>query len=134
MKAYVIYCIIATAMAFAFALCITPVVRILAYKIKALDIPKDARRVHTKTTPRLGGLALWFGFTVTSILFCAITKESIAMWIGATLIAIIGVFDDRFGVPALLKLFLQTAVTMKATAQTTTSRFTRQQQVTTPLP
>ncbi len=110
MKAYIIYCIIAAGIAAAFSLCITPLVRILAYKIKALDVPRDARRVHKKTTPRLGGLALWFGFTATSILFCAITKESIAMWVGATLIAVIGVFDDRFGIPALLKLFLQTAV------------------------
>ncbi len=110
MKAYIIYCIIAAGIAAAFSLCITPIVRILAYKIKALDIPRDARRVHTKTTPRLGGLALWFGFTATSILFCAITKESIAMWIGATLIAVIGIFDDRFGVPAIPKFLLQIAV------------------------
>lgn len=110
MKIYVIYCIIAAVMASAFTVCITPLVRILAYKMKALDIPRDGRRMHTKTTPLLGGLGIWFGFTVTSILFCAITKESIAMWVGGTLMVLVGVVDDRFDIYPLLKLLLQVVI------------------------
>lgn len=110
MKAYIIYCIIAAVMAAAFTVCVTPLVRILAYKIKALDVPRDGRRMHTKTTPLLGGLGIWFGFTITSILFCAITKESISMWVGGTLMVLVGVVDDRFDIHPLLKLFLQLTI------------------------
>ena len=110
MKAYVIYCVIAAVMATAFTVCVTPLVRILAYKIKALDVPRDGRRMHTKTTPLLGGLGIWFGFTITSILFCAITKESISMWVGGTLMVLVGVVDDRFDIHPLLKLLLQIVI------------------------
>lgn len=111
MKNYIIYCIIAMAMAATFTVAITPMVRILAYKMRALDVPRDERRMHKKTTPLLGGLALWFGFTITSALFCAITRESTAMWIGGTLIVIVGLLDDRFDIKALPKLLLQIAIT-----------------------
>ena len=37
---------------------VTPLVIKLAYKIGAIDVPKDNRRVHKKPIPRLGGLAI----------------------------------------------------------------------------
>jgi len=110
MNSYVIYCIAAAVIAWAFSFSATPMARIFAYGIGALDVPKDARRVHKKTTPLLGGLAIWFGFTAASVLFCAITKESIAMWTGATALIIVGIIDDRFGMPAVIKFLLQIAV------------------------
>lgn len=110
MKSYIIYCIAAAVIAWAFSFSATPMARIFAYGIKALDVPKDERRVHKKTTPLLGGLAIWFGFTAASVLFCAITKESVSMWIGSTLIVIVGVIDDRFGISAMLKFLLQIAI------------------------
>ena len=36
---------------------LTPYAKRLAYKIGAIDIPKDNRRVHKKPIPSLGGLA-----------------------------------------------------------------------------
>ena len=68
MNSYVIYCIAAAVIAWAFSFSATPMARIFAYGIGALDVPKDARRVHKKTTPLLGGLAIWFGFTAASVL------------------------------------------------------------------
>ncbi len=38
----------------------------LARKVKALDIPKDKRKIHKKIMPRLGGIAIVAGF----LLFC----------------------------------------------------------------
>ena len=40
----------------------TPVVRVLAQKIGAVDVPKDARRMHDHPIPRMGGLAIFLGF------------------------------------------------------------------------
>lgn len=110
MKTYIIYCIAAAAVAWMLSFIITPLVRIIAYGVGALDIPRDERRMHKKTTPLLGGLAIWFGFTATSVLFCGISRESIAMWAGATLIILTGIIDDRFDMPAIVKFLLQIAI------------------------
>lgn len=69
MKTYVIYCIVAAVVAWIFSFAVTPMVRIFAYRIGAIDVPKDGRRMHKTPTPLLGGLAIWFGFTLTSVLF-----------------------------------------------------------------
>ena len=47
----------------------TPVVKSFAYKVGAIDVPKDARRMHHKPIPRLGGLAIFAGFMVSILLF-----------------------------------------------------------------
>ena len=49
------------------ALISTPVVRSLAFRIGAVDIPKDERRMHKEPIPRLGGLAIFIG-CVTALL------------------------------------------------------------------
>ena len=40
----------------------TPVVKSFAYKVGAIDVPKDERRMHKVPIPRLGGLAIFIGF------------------------------------------------------------------------
>ena len=62
-----------TALAVAFAS--TPAVKMLAIKIKAVDVPKDNRRMHKTPIPRLGGLAIFIGFMVSILLFAEITSE-----------------------------------------------------------
>ena len=112
MKTYVIYCIAAGVVAWLFSFSVTPMVRVFAYKIGAIDVPKDGRRMHKEATPLLGGLAIWFGFTVTSALFCGLSASSITMWAGATLIVLTGVIDDRFGLKALVKFALQILIAL----------------------
>ena len=40
----------------------TPLVKALSVKIGAVDVPKDGRRMHDHPIPRMGGLAIFFGF------------------------------------------------------------------------
>ena len=47
----------------------TPVVKSFAYKVGAIDVPKDERRMHHKPIPRLGGLAIFTGFMASILLF-----------------------------------------------------------------
>jgi UDP-GlcNAc:undecaprenyl-phosphate/decaprenyl-phosphate GlcNAc-1-phosphate transferase len=42
------------------AIAATPLIKKIAVKIKAIDVPKDGRRVHKKPIPLLGGLAIYF--------------------------------------------------------------------------
>ena len=48
--------------AFAVSFLMCPLVKSFAYKIGAIDVPKDNRRMHKKPVPRLGGLAIFLGF------------------------------------------------------------------------
>ena len=40
----------------------TPVVKSLATRVGAVDVPRDNRRMHDHPIPRLGGLAIFLGF------------------------------------------------------------------------
>lgn len=48
---------------------VTPLVKMLARKVGAIDIPKDERRMHHQPIPRLGGLAIFLGFLVSFLIF-----------------------------------------------------------------
>lgn len=47
------------------ALVATPVVKNLAIRVKAVDVPKDGRRMHDHPIPRMGGLAIFLGFLLS---------------------------------------------------------------------
>ena len=88
----------------------TPLVKRLAEKIGAIDVPKDNRRMHKKPIPRMGGLAIYLGFMVSVLAFCGkLDRSMISMLIGATVIAVLGIFDDKYALGAKLKLVVQIA-------------------------
>ena len=100
--------IIWTSLAFIIALGIsyftTPIVNILARRMGAVDIPRDERRMHTEPIPRLGGLAIFFGFICSAILFVPMNPQVQGILLGAVLIVIIGVIDDIVSLSAPVKL------------------------------
>lgn len=63
---------------------ITPIVKRMAYKVGAVDVPKDARRMHSVPIPRLGGLAIAIAFLLTVLLFAKVDDRcgasSWALW------------------------------------------------------
>ncbi len=89
------------------ALISTPVVRSLAFRVGAVDIPKDSRRMHDHPIPRMGGLAIFFGFIFSILIFLPLTPERQSMLLGGVVIVILGIFDDIFALPALPKFFIQ---------------------------
>ena len=92
----------------------TPVVRTLAFKCGVTDIPKDNRRMHKKEMPLMGGAAIFLAFTVTVLIFCKPTVQTIAMLIGNLIIVITGIIDDKYDMNAFVKLFLQIAASVVA--------------------
>ena len=78
------------------ALIATPVVRSLAFKIGAVDVPRDSRRMHDHPIPRMGGLAIFFGFILSVLLFLPLTTQLRGMLLGAVVIVILGIFDDIY--------------------------------------
>ncbi len=100
--------IFAFVIAFIFTFATTPLVRRLAYRIGAVDVPKDKRRVHKKPTPRIGGLAILFGFLVAIVSFNdEWSKEFIAILIGAGILGVLGVIDDCKQLDAKIKFVIQ---------------------------
>ncbi|WP_126428818.1 glycosyltransferase family 4 protein [Brevibacillus marinus] len=84
----------------------TPYVKRLAVKLGAVDKP-DARKVHTKVMPRMGGLAIYLGYVVSLFLFVPLTKEIIGIFLGGTIILLVGMLDDRFQLTPRWKLLGQ---------------------------
>ena len=85
----------------------TPIVRAFAPKLGAMDVPKDARRVHDHPIPRLGGLAIFLGFILGVVLFANVDRQVSGILLGAVVIVSVGVVDDIIPLPAWLKLIVQ---------------------------
>ncbi len=100
--------VVATVLTFILA----PLAKKIAYKIGAIDVPKDDRRMHKEPIPRLGGLAIFFGFLVSVIVFVPIDREYRGVLLGALLIVLLGIVDDSVTLPALLKLIVQIAAAL----------------------
>jgi len=84
---------------------VTPWAIKLAWKIGAVDIPRDNRRVHKKPIPRLGGLAIFIAFLIGGLLILPLKYPSIrGMLIGGFFIVILGILDDIYDLPAKVKL------------------------------
>lgn len=81
----------------------------MAYKIGAVDIPKDNRRMHQNSMPKLGGIAVIAGFLISIIyLIFVVTiegsvdifgqeqyfKKLIGILLGIIVITITGILDD----------------------------------------
>ena len=87
----------------------TPVVRTLAFRVGAVDVPRDNRRMHNHPIPRMGGLAIFFGFILSALIFVPLDAPLRGMLLGAVIIVILGIFDDIYALPALPKLLVQIA-------------------------
>ena len=101
------FVIAAMAVAGVVAFFTTPVVRVLAQKIGAMDVPKDARRMHDHPIPRMGGLAIFLGFLLTVLLFAQLTTQVRGMLLGAVIIVVLGIFDDIYSLSAKIKFIVQ---------------------------
>ena len=86
---------------------LTPLVKRLAYRIGAVDVPKDKRRMHNHPIPRLGGLAIFVGFVIAVLLFASPDRQLRGVLLGACLIVAVGVVDDSHPLGAGIKFILQ---------------------------
>ena len=87
----------------------TPLVKNLAYKVGAIDVPKDNRRMHKTPIPRLGGLAIYIAFLFSALLFGSIDRQMQGILLGTVMIVVLGVLDDIMTLKALPKFLVQIA-------------------------
>jgi UDP-GlcNAc:undecaprenyl-phosphate/decaprenyl-phosphate GlcNAc-1-phosphate transferase len=104
--------------AFVVAFMITPAVRWLALRNGVVDWPDKARKAHAQPVAYLGGVAIFLGWLagVFACLFCTPHSQlveggpaghvsfPISILIGATVITIIGLVDDVYGISPRVKV------------------------------
>ena len=78
---------------FLFVTIITPFVKKIAFHMDAVDVP-NARKVHQKPMPRLGGLGIYFGFLLGYMLYGTHSATMNSILIGSFIIVLTGVIDD----------------------------------------
>ena len=107
-----------------FGMVIIPRILVISHKKRLYDVP-DARKVHTMPVPRLGGLSffpvilmsmflvigfrLYFWDVDTSSLSFNMLYEYLFLFVGMTLLYLVGVCDDLVGVGYRYKFAVQIA-------------------------
>lgn len=98
----------------------TPVVKKLAGRINAVDIP-NSRKIHVLPVPRLGGLAICIGFWAAAAAVFFLSKLAgmkinsqmiFAILLGGTVLMFVGMRDDVKNIRPTTKLFWQIAATL----------------------
>jgi UDP-GlcNAc:undecaprenyl-phosphate GlcNAc-1-phosphate transferase len=91
--------------ALTFSILGTPVARRLALHAGVVDAP-SARKIHGTPVPLLGGAAIYAAFVLALIVLGDqfYIRELVGILLGATLVSLFGLADDRWGLHAYLKL------------------------------
>jgi UDP-GlcNAc:undecaprenyl-phosphate GlcNAc-1-phosphate transferase len=96
---------------FAASYFLIPFCRMAATRLNILDRP-DWRKTHPDPTPLLGGLGVYLAFLL-SLLFNNVFYPGMKiLLLGATLILILGLWDDIQPIPALLKFIIQVLISL----------------------
>ena len=96
------------------SLVLTPLIRRACERFKLLDHPTSGRKAHSKAVPRLGGVALYLSCgialstlpLVDNLLTQTLrqhTADALLVLIPATLVLLLGVYDDLHGTNAAVK-------------------------------
>ncbi|MCX7707306.1 MAG: undecaprenyl/decaprenyl-phosphate alpha-N-acetylglucosaminyl 1-phosphate transferase [Anaerolineae bacterium] len=98
--------ILLSAMVLAFS--VTPLAQRTARRIGMVDQP-SARKQHTVPTPLLGGAAIYLAVIVALILLGDrfYVNQVAGIFLGATLVSFMGLWDDRWGLSPWAKLLVQ---------------------------
>ena len=101
------------------ALLLTPVIGLIAKKLKIYDYPSQERKdllnkfddpnrhLHKEKIPKLGGLAVIVPLVIALILFLKPSAEVTTIIISLSLLTIVGILDDVFNLPAIIQLIAQ---------------------------
>ena len=92
--------------AFLLTTIITPISIFVIKKVGLLDDPKRRKHpgiIHTKPIPRGGGIPLFIGVLIASIIFIPMTNIVIAVLFAASVALIIGVLDDKYDISPYIR-------------------------------
>jgi UDP-GlcNAc:undecaprenyl-phosphate/decaprenyl-phosphate GlcNAc-1-phosphate transferase len=88
----------------------TPLVILWAKKVNIIDDPKKNKHpkvIHTYPVPRAGGLATGIGIGVAILVFLPIDKHILGILLGAIIVVVLGLLDDKYNLNPYLRLAIQ---------------------------
>lgn len=94
-------------------LLLVPPIKRLATVAGAVDEPNE-RKVHHTVVPRMGGLAMFFGFLVTYLVYFNHQSEFHGIFLGMVVIVVVGIIDDSVGLEPKLKFLGQVVAALAA--------------------
>lgn len=104
-RTHIFLAVFAFVLAMALSFMLTPVAKSFAFRVGAIDVPKDSRRMHKKPIPRLGGIAIFTAFFLAVICLTIdfIDNRVRGILLGALIIVVLGVVDDVLALKPLIK-------------------------------
>ncbi|MDN4010962.1 MraY family glycosyltransferase [Chryseobacterium gambrini] len=99
-------------LAFILSMCVIPLMRMIAQKIKLVDVP-NARKVHQTAIPLIGGLVI--GLVVFLLLWISDDKswkDILPIIITSYIMLFVGTLDDKTDIRAIYKLGIQICVSV----------------------
>jgi UDP-GlcNAc:undecaprenyl-phosphate GlcNAc-1-phosphate transferase len=100
-----------TLFSFFFSYFIAPFFRSVAERFNILDRP-DWRKIHYEPTPLLGGIGIYLAFVLSLLLNNIFLPGMDTLMFGASLILLMGLWDDIHPIKALTKFILQVIITL----------------------
>lgn len=89
---------------------VTPLVIKLAWKWGMIDDPtkkSHPKIIHTKPTPRGGGLAIFISLFISALVLLPLDKHLLGILAGALIITVMGLLDDKYDLNPYHRLFIQ---------------------------
>ena len=106
--------IIGAIISFLLGVFIVPLVIYYSEKKGLVDQP-GSRKIHSHPIPRLGGVAIWFSTMLTFLLLIVLSYYPYGsllsgILLGSSLMFLLGLIDDIYGLDAKFKLFIQVSI------------------------
>jgi UDP-GlcNAc:undecaprenyl-phosphate/decaprenyl-phosphate GlcNAc-1-phosphate transferase len=95
------------------SLVLTPVARRVAFMTGTLDLPVGMK-IHSTATPLLGGVAVYLGFSIATVVTLPVAGPVIGVLLGGLAAVVIGVLDERLTLPPLVHLAAQVVAALVA--------------------
>ncbi|MDD5440188.1 MAG: MraY family glycosyltransferase [Candidatus Omnitrophica bacterium] len=95
------------------ALGFTPFFRMLAVRFDFMDHP-EKKKAHAHPTPLLGGAAIYLAVMISLTFSGQLPEYFMGIYIGATMLLLLGLVDDKMGMMPEMKLCVQTLAALAA--------------------
>ncbi len=95
--------------AFLISLLVTPVTIFIYRRLGWVEDPvkhKTPKTTHVQPVPRGGGVPIFLALLISSLIFLPLDKHLKGILLGVTIMAVMGILDDRFDLNPYLRLIL----------------------------
>ncbi|MBN1131161.1 MAG: hypothetical protein JXA71_19380, partial [Chitinispirillaceae bacterium] len=106
-QAIPLYWLYLLASSFLICFSIVPIAIIFGRKTGLIDAPDSERKHHETPTPLTGGLAIYLAFAICILINFEFSLQMKAILVASSLIFFVGLLDDRFSLPAWVRLLTQ---------------------------